>query len=158
MLLPLSGDSTRLVAAEWTMTFGSFFWRMPFLLIVPVRSSVLPTVLLEQLLSNVLLLFVLLLRFSFVRELFRSGTVGLMTKQRSLPPVINVVHTVPAELAVVDVDPFPNNSYSLSAESTVLLLELPNELVLDKAEEVCRGVTGSSSLSVFRPESIWKEV
>lgn len=65
-----------------------------------------------------------------------------------------MVQTVPAELVVVDVDPFPKSSYSFSAESTVLF-----EPEFEKALVLCKGVEGrSSSFSVFKPLSIWKEV
>lgn len=61
---------------------------------------------------------------------------------------ISAVQTVPAELVVVEVDPLPNSSYSFSTIGEVG--SEPMSLVLVKG--LC-GI-GSSSLRVFRPESI----
>jgi len=60
---------------------------------------------------------------------------------------ISAVQTVPAELVVVEVDPLPNNSYSFSTIGEVSELI---SLVLVKG--LCG--MGSSSLRVFRPESM----
>jgi len=65
---------------------------------------------------------------------------------------MSAVQTVPAELVVVEVDPLPNNSYSFSTTG-----EVGSELIsLDLIKGLC-GI-GSSSLSVFRPESMWNDV
>lgn len=72
-----------------------------------------------------------------VRLDFRSGGGG----------AIRAVQTVPAELVVVDVEPLPNSSYSFSTMG-----EVGSELTsLDFVNGGCG--SGSSSLSVFRPES-----
>lgn len=65
---------------------------------------------------------------------------------------IKAVQTVPAELVVVDVDPLPNSSYSFS-----MMGEVGSELT---SLDLVKGHwgTGSSSLSVFSPESTWNEV
>jgi hypothetical protein len=77
-----------------------------------------------------------------VRLDLRSGGGGAMS----------AVQTVPAELVVVEVDPLPNNSYSFSTTG-----EVGSELIsLDLIKGLC-GI-GSSSLSVFRPESMWNDV
>lgn len=61
---------------------------------------------------------------------------------------ISAVQTVPAELVVVEVDPLPNSSYSFSTIGEVG--SEPMSLVLVKG--LCG--MGSSSLRVFRPESM----
>ena len=65
---------------------------------------------------------------------------------------IKAVHTVPAELVVVDVEPLPKSSYSFSTTG-----EVGSELIsFDFINGHCG--TGSSSRKVFRPESTWNEV
>lgn len=87
---------------------------------------------------------------NFDKELFRSGTAGPIIKDLLLSEARSVVQTVPAELVVVEVEPLPNSSYSLSADNTVLF-----EPEFENAEVECNGVGGvSSSLSVFNPLSM----
>jgi hypothetical protein len=87
------------------------------------------------------------------KELFLSGTAGHPFRDLLLSDARNVVQTVPAELVVVEVEPLPKSSYSFSAVR-IVLFELE-----EKADVECRGVHGSSSsLRVFKPLSMWKEV
>lgn len=66
---------------------------------------------------------------------------------------MSVVQTVPAELVVVEVEPLPKSSYSFS-----IIGEVGSDWTsLDLVSGLC-GSGGSSSRSVFRPESTWKEV
>lgn len=62
------------------------------------------------------------------------------------------VHTVPAELVVVDVEPLPNSSYSFSTMG-----EVGSEPMSLDFSSGLAGI-GSSSLKVLSPESMWKDV
>lgn len=141
--MPLSGEIPPVGSLCTTATIVAFVlaglrFTVPVLSLEKSRSKLLPG---EQLLAI----------DNFDKELFLSGTAGPKLRLLLLPVAKRVVQTVPALLVVVEVEPLPNSSYSFSALITVSSLE--------KADVECKGVAGaSSSLRVFNPLSMWKEV